>query len=111
MVKRTFAYPVGCAIRIALQTILAPLRDFGRTPKWLLWLGRYVVNILIAFDQFCNALLAGDPDETISSRIGKMITSGEGNYFTILVNDFLDGLDPNHSIDAIEPDEGDDQLV
>ena len=32
---------------------------------------KYVWNILIAIDQFFNALFGGDPDETISSRAGK----------------------------------------
>lgn len=32
---------------------------------------RYLLNILIAVDQLASALLGGDPDETISSRLGK----------------------------------------
>ena len=31
----------------------------------------WIINILIAIDQVGNAALWGDPDETISSRIGK----------------------------------------
>ena len=31
-------------------------------------LKQYIINILIAFDQFINVLLLGQPDETISSR-------------------------------------------
>ena len=33
--------------------------------KWYVW------NVLIGLDQFCNAILGGDPDETMSSRMGK----------------------------------------
>lgn len=32
---------------------------------------QYIRNILIAIDQLANALLGGDPDWTISSRLGK----------------------------------------
>lgn len=34
---------------------------------------RYIVNLLLAVDQFCNTLLLGHPDETISSRLGRSI--------------------------------------
>lgn len=29
----------------------------------------YFLNVAIGFDQFCNTLLGGDPDETISARL------------------------------------------
>lgn len=31
-------------------------------------LKQYIINILIAFDQFINVIFLGQPDETISSR-------------------------------------------
>ena len=31
-------------------------------------LKQYIINILVAFDQFINVLFSGQPDETISSR-------------------------------------------
>lgn len=31
----------------------------------------YLRNVFIAIDQLFNAILFGDPDETISSRLGK----------------------------------------
>lgn len=34
-------------------------------------MGGYLLNILIAVDQLINTLAGGDPDETISSRLGK----------------------------------------
>ncbi|WP_302621011.1 hypothetical protein [Cupriavidus taiwanensis] len=37
---------------------------------------RYFWNVLIAIDQFGNALGAGDPDETISSRAGNAKRAG-----------------------------------
>jgi hypothetical protein len=32
---------------------------------------RYVRNLLISLDQLANTILGGDPDETMSSRMGK----------------------------------------
>ncbi len=66
-------------------------------------LKKYLINILISIDQFFNALLLGDPDETISSRLGKSRPNG-------LVCRSLDKLDPDHCADAIEPDEGSDSV-
>ena len=37
----------------------------------------YAVNILIAIDQLANALLAGAPDETLSSRAHRMRVKGQ----------------------------------
>ena len=33
---------------------------------------KYFLNVLIGVDQLGNTILGGDPDETISSRLGKM---------------------------------------
>jgi len=35
-------------------------------------IGKWMLNILIGLDQFGNAVLGGDPDESISSRLGKL---------------------------------------
>lgn len=41
------------------------------------FLKNYLYNIGVSLSQFANViLLAGDPDETISSRIGKSIAAG-----------------------------------
>jgi hypothetical protein len=37
---------------------------------------QYFSNIFRALDQLLNALLAGDPRETVSSRMGKAIDEG-----------------------------------
>lgn len=37
---------------------------------------RYLLNLLIAADQGWNAALGGDPDETISSRVGRGALAG-----------------------------------
>lgn len=38
---------------------------------------RYCLNVLIALDQLANALLRGDPDETLSSRAHRMRMKGQ----------------------------------
>ena len=79
-------------------------------------IGRYLMNFLISIDQLGNSLLAGDPDETISSRIGRIKVKYGGKVpwtrpITKLADLVLDKIDKNHSIDAIEPDEGGDGLA
>jgi len=58
----------------------------------------------------------GDPDETISSRIGKIKRANGGKIpnskpVVKLIDKFLDVVDKNHSIDAIEEDEGSNEIV
>jgi hypothetical protein len=75
-------------------------------------LGRYVVNVLISFDQLGNSILGGDPDETISSRIGRIKAKWGGEIprwrvMTRFTAWWLDKIDPGHCEDAVEHDEGD----
>lgn len=67
---------------------------------------RWIWNVLISIDQLANAILGGDPDETISSRIGKRVVTGRARGHEKLLARFLNWLDPNHVQDAIEYDEG-----
>lgn len=75
---------------------------------------RYIKNNLIALDQLANAILGGDPDETISSRLEKAHRGDFGptaHYFSIvpriLVNVIFYPIDgPNHCKLALEEDEG-----
>jgi hypothetical protein len=71
---------------------------------------KYIKNIFIGLDQFVNAILGGDPDETISSRIGKRIRSNKATPFERYIAHVLDNIDKNHCNDAIEEDEGDDEI-
>lgn len=78
-------------------------------------LGRYVLNLLISLDQFGNSILAGDPDETISSRLGRIKRKWGGAIpwtrpVAKLTDWVLDRIDPGHSIRSIEPDEGKDGI-
>jgi len=78
--------------------------------------GKYCVNILLSLDQLLNSILAGDPDETCSSRIGRIKRKWGGaiprwRVFTRITDAILERIDPGHSIDAIEEDEGGAGLV
>ena len=75
--------------------------------KALKFLGRYVWNLLIAVDQLGNAILAGDPDETISSRAAKRSHVWGWRQ----LGRFLEWIDPGHLEDALEPDEGKNELL
>jgi hypothetical protein len=79
----------------------------------------YLYNVLLAIDQLGNTLAAGEPDETISSRVGKWklrrLADGEwppsGWHPLYWLERGLDWVDPNHVLDAIERDEGEAAVV
>jgi len=78
--------------------------------------GKWLLNILIGLDQLGNALAGGDPDETISSRLGKLKRRHGGTIpwrrpISRVIDWGLGKIDPGHSTDAIEEDEGDDAVV
>lgn len=80
------------------------------------FLGKYVLNILISLDQFGNSILLGDPDETISSRIGRIKRKWGGTIpwrrpISKLVYMILEDIDPGHCDRAIEDNEGRNGLV
>jgi hypothetical protein len=80
---------------------------------------RYLLNVLIAIDQLINAILFGDPDETISSRLGKTQRGDHGPTWKRIwmpLRLTVDGLfylvgDPNHCIRSIEKDEGQNAVL
>jgi hypothetical protein len=69
---------------------------------------KYIHNLLISLDQFGNAILGGDPDETISSRVGK-------NYHNTFLEKFINFIfivkTRNHCVEAIENDEGSNAVI
>lgn len=71
---------------------------------------KYMWNVLLAFDQFINAILGGDPDETISSRLGKHLEKRNCKFCNFICK-LLNIIDPNHCRDAIERDEGKDAII
>lgn len=61
-------------------------------------------NILVSVDQLGNALLAGDPDETLSSRTAKANLAGK--RWGLWGCSFLNWFDPGHCGKAVESNEG-----
>ena len=77
---------------------------------------KYVWNVLIAIDQLCNAILAGDPDETMSSRFGKWsnVTKESDSWkrhIAKVMCYLLNLIDKNHCPNSIEADEGKNDLL
>jgi hypothetical protein len=66
---------------------------------------RYLWNVLIWIDQGLNVLFAGDPDETLSSRMGKAVREDRCTFCKAFCW-FLDLFDKNHCEKSIEEDEG-----
>jgi len=77
-------------------------------------LKRYLWNLLVAFDQLVNTILFGDPDETISSRLGKWLELPKETWRFKIANvicKVLHMIDKKHCTKHVEKDEGKDTLV
>lgn len=78
---------------------------------WREW-GRYALNIAVALDQLLNALLGGDPDETLSSAAGKIVDGTVETpcrtcrWAARIFCTGLDLVDRGHCVRAVERDEG-----
>lgn len=75
----------------------------------------WVLNVLTSIDQLVNTIFGGDPDETISSRLGKLEIKYGGKIpwkrpLSAFLAWGLDKLDSDHCQTAIEDDEGRSQL-
>jgi hypothetical protein len=66
--------------------------------------GRYFLRVAIALDQLGNAILGGDPDETISSRAAKARARGAG--WGCVLCKILDAVHRDHCTKALEFEEG-----
>ena len=75
-----------------------------------MWKGikKYIWNLLISIDQLGNTILGGDPDETISSRTGKLMHKRRWAKWLAA---FLDLFEKDHAQKAIEKDEGKNRTV
>jgi hypothetical protein len=65
-------------------------------------IGRYFTGVLVSVDQLGNAVFAGDPDETISSRLGRAKLRGKLKWWNKWLDKTLDFIDDNHSINSVE---------
>jgi len=76
---------------------------------------KYIWNILISIDQFFNTLFGGDPDETISSRVGKWTETGKHEcgikkIVYCIVHNITELFEKDHLKKHIERDEGNDEI-
>lgn len=73
--------------------------------------GQYLYNLILGLDQFINTILLGDPDESISGRIGRAMQSGRPKCFVPYLAHFNDWIfwvifkEKDHNLNAIEPEE------
>ncbi len=77
---------------------------------------RYLKSVLLALDQFGNALAGGDRDETISSRLGKIKEAHGGTIpwkhpLAKVIDRGLEWIDPGHSLDSIDETTGEDAII
>jgi len=73
----------------------------------------YIWNLLIAVDQLVNTIFGGDPDETISSRLGKWKRKGTAEdgykkHIYNLLHFIVELFERDHFKKSIEEDEGGD---
>jgi hypothetical protein len=66
---------------------------------------RWLLNVLVALSQLANAIALGDPDETLSSRVGKR------HAWAARIIDRVFWFDPRHCARVSETDEGADALT
>lgn len=69
---------------------------------WFKVLKLYIGNILVAIDQFVGTLVGLDPDETISSFLGKNREKWWARHIVYI----LDSIDNRHTTKYLENDEG-----
>lgn len=62
----------------------------------------YVMRVLVAFDQLCNVIAGGLPDETISSRVGRLYRTSR---LARAIRWLLNHIQRHHTQLAIEHDE------
>jgi len=78
---------------------------------------KYVWNLLIAIDQFVNTVFGGDPDETISSRLGKWARDGKLHssdarlLIYAIINAIVNRFEAKHFEKSIDDTEGQDEVL
>lgn len=81
---------------------------YGILSLFLLFDKTHFKNYWIGLDQMYNAIYFGNPDETISSRVGKIVRSWKRKKrWTVayMLYALLNWIDPQHCEDSIEEDE------
>jgi hypothetical protein len=77
---------------------------------------KYFYNTLIWLDQGLNTFVGGDPDETVSSRLGRLEKKHNGNIpwyrpWAKVTAWALDHIQKDHCTRSIEPGEGNDGII
>ena len=101
-------FPIGIVFTVVKSFILLNVK----------YVNEYFLDLAISLDQFGNVSMAGllnvifisrsstdkfgNPDETISSVLGKNKKTGKLIYLGIKLDCLLDKLDKDHSIKSIE---------
>jgi hypothetical protein len=78
-------------------------------------IGRYFGNYLILLDITMHTIVGGDPEETISSHIGRLkVENGgtipKGRIVARALDPICNLFQKDHFIQALEPDQGKDGL-
>lgn len=73
---------------------------------------RYFLNLFVAVDRLINALTGGDPEMTLSGRMGRAVAEGRCKTCGVVCW-VLDKFDANHCarVSKNEADEGSDEVV
>lgn len=72
---------------------------------------QYIYNLGLGLDQFVNVLLLGDPDESLSGRLGRAMLSNRPKFWVPWCASSLDWLvlilfgEKHHCRNAVEPEE------
>lgn len=79
-------------------------------------MSKYIWNVLIAIDQLINTLFGGDPDETLSSRMGKWVRTGKHKKgirkkVYKIANCIVELFEKDHFKKSIEEDEGHRRII
>lgn len=75
-------------------------------------INRYIWNVLVSIDQLANTVLGGDPDMTLSGRMGRDVRNGRCRACRLICW-LLNKIDPKHCAnqDIKESDEGSDAVI
>lgn len=72
---------------------------------------QYGYNLALAIDQLANAILLGDPDESISGRTGRAMKSGNPKWWIPMQHKIIDAIfyilfkEKDHCFNGMEPEE------
>ena len=76
---------------------------------------QFLYNLGLGLDQFINVLLLGDPDESLSGRLGRAVMSGSPKWWVPACARTLDAIvlaitgQADHCWSSVEPEEGHDK--